>query len=150
MDSAGSIYVVGDTQSSDFPLVRPIQGTFGGNIDVFVTLFETALDSGVGFSTYLGGADVDDGFAIAVDARGVAYVTGDTSSSGFPTLAALQPTNAGNDDAFVSVIDPGAPQLISITPAFGPVAGRDLGDDPGGSGFTSDAGSDLRWRLPRR
>src|SRR5205807_7172630 len=39
VDSAGSAYVTGYTQSADFPVVSAAQGTYGGGTDVFVTKF---------------------------------------------------------------------------------------------------------------
>ena len=38
-----------------------------------------AAGSALAYSTYLGGGGADDGFGIAVDASGSAYVTGDTT-----------------------------------------------------------------------
>ena len=64
-----------------------------------------ATGSGLVYSTYLGGSDIDFGFGIAVDGAGSAYVTGFTRSTNFPTTAgAAQTTHAGESDAFVAKI----------------------------------------------
>ena len=64
-----------------------------------------ATGSGLVYSTYLGGSDVDIGVGIAVDGAGSAYVTGVTVSTNFPTTAgAAQTTHAGDSDAFVAKI----------------------------------------------
>ena len=72
----------------------------------------TILDStgaGLVFSTYLGGNGLEQGFGIAVDAAGNAFVVGDTTSTNFPTTAgAFQTTYGGNGDAFVAKINPAA------------------------------------------
>ena len=43
--------------------------------------------SGLVYSTYLGGSDIDLGYGIAVDTSGNAYVAGFTESGDFPTTA---------------------------------------------------------------
>ena len=65
------------------------------------------------YSTYLGGSDPDSGLAIAVDAAGSAYVTGDTSSADFPTTpGAFDTSQSGVFDAFVTKLS--AVAVVSV------------------------------------
>jgi hypothetical protein len=105
LDSAGNAYVTGDTTSRDFPTSNAIQATYGGGMsDAFMTKLN-ATGSGLAYSTFLGGTLTDEGRGIALNGSGDAYVTGDTSSSDFPTVNAVQIGNGGglnnHDDAFV-------------------------------------------------
>jgi hypothetical protein len=79
VDSAGSAYVTGFTDSKDFPTTPGAFDTTCGAGescgDAFVTKLNAA-GSGLVYSTYLGGAQLDDGFDIAVDSAGNAFVTG--------------------------------------------------------------------------
>lgn len=95
IDSAGATYVTGyaGAGSTDYPLKHAVQGNKQGT-DVVVTKIK-ADTSGLDYSTYLG--DDSDayeiGYGIAVDKDGNAYVTGHTSSKGFPTTpATLKPS----------------------------------------------------------
>lgn len=104
VDGQGNVYVAGSTQSSDFPLLTPFQGTYGGGVlgDAFVTKLNAAGTARV-YSTYLGGNGSDHAHGIAVDAAGQAYVTGGTSSSNFPTVNPYQPErNSTEQNAFVA------------------------------------------------
>jgi hypothetical protein len=104
LDSAGNACLAGGTISTDFPMVNPTQGTYGGgSVDAFVTRLNPA-GSALLFSTYLGGGALDRGNAIAVDSAGSIYLAGITGSTNFPTLNPAQGTNAGVDDAFVTKI----------------------------------------------
>jgi hypothetical protein len=60
---------------------------------------ELVIDPSIAYSTFLGGGNEDDGFGIAVDSTGAAYVTGQTLSSGFPRTTG--PTFKATQDAFV-------------------------------------------------
>jgi beta-propeller repeat-containing protein len=74
------------------------------------------IDPGLNYSTYLGGAGSDEGFGIAVDGAGSAYVTGDSVSSDFPTTAgAFEPTYSGGEDAFVTKLSPDGSSLVYST-----------------------------------
>jgi uncharacterized repeat protein (TIGR01451 family) len=65
------------------------------------------------YSSYLGGADTDQGSSIAVDSSGSAYVVGSTTSADFPTTNARQPALAGSLDAFVAKLDAGGNTVYS-------------------------------------
>jgi Beta-propeller repeat len=87
VDAAGNAYIVGTTQSPDFP-TRPgafrrtgAAGNFG---DVFVSKLN-ATGTALVYSTFIGGGNFDWGRSIAIDAAGNAYLTGQTKSSNFPT-----------------------------------------------------------------
>jgi hypothetical protein len=121
IDSAGSAYISGRTSSQDYPLVGPMQPTYGGgDFDSFVSKL-TADGKGLVYSTYLGGGgteDVMDRTGIAVDGDGNAYVTGDTQSTDFPLKNAVQATKGGSastSDAFVSVINPSGSGFVYST-----------------------------------
>ncbi len=114
LDSAGAVYIAGQTFSPDFPLVGPVQGTMGGSYDGFVAKIDPT-GSSIVYSTYLGGFDVDDVYAIAVDSTGAAYVTGYTSSPDFPLMNPLQGAFGGVDDVFVTKIDPSGSSLVYST-----------------------------------
>jgi len=105
LDSSEDAYVIGNTESLNFPTVSPFQKHHrGGNTtDVFVSKLNAA-GSTLLFSTYLGGSLTDNSFRIAVDSSGYAYVTGNTSSTDFPTLNPLQAHLNGLSDGFVAKI----------------------------------------------
>jgi hypothetical protein len=106
VDSAGNAYVIGYTESSNFPTVNALQPNLAGQYSAFVAKIN-ASGSALDYSTYLGGSGLDFGSGIAVDSAGNAYVTGETMSSNFPTVNAFQPSLSGangNGNAFVAKI----------------------------------------------
>lgn len=89
VDPYGHVYVTGSTTAPDFPTLNAFQASLAGFQNAFVTCLGT--DGQPSYSTYLGGSRYDGGSAIAVDQYGHAYVTGQTTSSDFPTRDAIQP-----------------------------------------------------------
>jgi len=118
LDNLDSAYVTGYTGSLDFPLMNPIQATnAGGSDDAFVTKINP-VGTALVYSTYLGGGLYDEGYGIAVDDTGAAYVTGLTYSTDFPTMNPIQATRSGTgytNDAFISKIDPSGTALVYST-----------------------------------
>jgi hypothetical protein len=103
IDSSGNAFITGSA-SSGFPTVAPFQSRIGGNTDAFIAKLNPA-GSALVYSSFLGGKLNDSGSGIAIDASGSAYVTGTTSSTNFPVLNAIQGSNAGSDDAFVTKVN---------------------------------------------
>jgi len=113
VDADGNVYVTGETDSANFPAVNPVQKAFGGGpFDAFVTKLNPTGSAFV-YSTYLGGRGIDEGFSIAADAKGNAYVAGYTLSIDFPITNALQKAPGGSGDAFVTKLNPAGSALYS-------------------------------------
>jgi len=115
VDAAGSAYVAGDTGDTGFPTANPAQPSLyvgnGYNGDNAFVAKLNASGTALVYSTYLGGSVADQGYGIAADAAGNAYVTGYTQSPDFPTANPFQPAmgTGGNSsagyDAFVAKFD---------------------------------------------
>jgi uncharacterized protein (TIGR03437 family) len=114
LDSAGSSYVTGSTQSADFPVQSAFKAAIGGVSDGFVTKL-TPAGSSLAFSTFLGGSASDSGYDLTVDGSGAAYVAGLTQSADFPTQMANQAANQGGMDAFVTKLAPEGNTLVYST-----------------------------------
>ena len=135
VDGSGSTYIVGYTQSSDFPTTA---GAFKTSTNGFPDVFVAKLNpSGTAllYSTYLGGSSDDRGMAIAVDGSGDAYVTGGTQSFNFPvTAGAFQTTYGGGQDAFVAKLNPTGAALLYSTFLGGNSGDEDFGIALDGAG----------------
>jgi hypothetical protein len=139
VDSAGNASVTGRTESTNFPTFNALQSTFGGGTD---DVFIARLQSGgtLLYSTYLGGNALDEGFSVAVDGADNAYVTGRTSSTDFPTAAALQPALGGRTDAFVAKLHDMPAPAPSSTPLSTPI--------PEGTPTVTPVGTETATPLP--
>ncbi len=115
VDNAGNIFVVGHTWSFDFPLFKPLIGSFSGIRDAFVTKFNSNGSAFV-YSTYLGGSGDDSARGIVLDSSGTAYITGATVSIDFPIVNPIQGTYGGGfDEAFITKIgDAKGSPLVTI------------------------------------
>jgi Beta-propeller repeat len=121
IDGSGNAFVAGDTSSTDFPTTPgAFQPTYpGGPGDVFVSKLN-ATGSSLVYSTYLGASSsggTDTFHGIAVDSAGFTYVTGNTTSTSFPTtLGAFQTAFAGgSSDGFVAKLNVAGSALVYST-----------------------------------
>jgi uncharacterized repeat protein (TIGR01451 family) len=144
VDASGNAFVagrVGDT-STDFPTTPGSLATTyrGGDFDGVVFKLNSAGNA-LSYSTFLGGEENDSTEGIAVDATGVAYVTGGTKSNGFPaTVSAYQGQRAGDTDAYLAKINASGSALLYSSFLGG--SGTDRGSSVvvDGAGFAYVAG----------
>lgn len=158
VDDNSNVYVSGRTNSSDFPLQFPTQGTIGGGYDAFISALNPP-GSALTFSTFLGGSGDEDviGGSIAVDSAQNVYVTGDTNSTNFLTQNPYQGsigstqncTIGGNQvlcpDAFVAVVNvvPPASSTLTVTVNGGPSGAEgSVNSEPAGIDQCSDNPND--------
>jgi len=117
VDGSGNAYVTGYTESTDYDVtLRAFQTTFGGGKrDVFVTKLN-ATGTALVYSTYIGGSGYDEGYGIAVDGSGNAYVTGWTDSPDYDvTPGAFQTTKGGERNVFVTKLNAAGTALVYST-----------------------------------
>jgi hypothetical protein len=128
----GGVYVVGSTQSTDFPLVNSAADHHGG-VDEFLAAFDPT--GAVDLCTCLGGSKDDVPYGVAADAAGGIWIVGKTDSKDFPLVNPFD-WRMRKSDAFLLRVAPGtiqAPVITSLTPVESP-------DEPlrlriGGSNF---------------
>jgi uncharacterized protein (TIGR03437 family) len=139
IDAAGIIYVVGSTESSDFPVLNPaptsvakISGErtpYYGFVSAFAPGGQSLL-----YSMLVGGSVEDIAWGVATDAAGNVYIAGQSESPDFPvTSGAYQKTNGGQWDEFLLILGPDAasqiptitstPQVVTFFSAFGAASG---------------------------
>jgi K319-like protein/beta-propeller repeat-containing protein len=130
---AGGASVTGVTSSTNFPDTAPPIGPVGGG-DLFV--IRVAPSNALIYSLRMGGSASDSGLGIKVDGSGRAYVTGQTSSSDFPTLNPFQSALAGPSDAFVARLGFAASlEYSSYLGGSGTEIGRGIASDSAGNAY---------------
>ncbi|MEZ2232093.1 SBBP repeat-containing protein [Microcoleus sp.] len=115
VDSSGNAYVLGRTTSTEFPTKNAVQATYGGGANDAFVIKLGPLGNNAIYSTYLGGSGDDQGSRIAIDSANNVYVTGDTTSTNFPTKNAIQSVSGGGKDAFVTKINASGSALVDST-----------------------------------
>jgi hypothetical protein len=150
VDSVGSAYATGSTNSPDFATPNAFQpdsagGMCGASTSTFpcydAYLTKLSPQGAIAYSTYLGGSGGDYAYGIAVDSSGSAYLTGRTTSVDFPvTWHALQTSGGGTStDAFVTKLTPDGAAAVYSTylGGLGAEAGLDIAVDAAGSAYVT-------------
>lgn len=112
----GEVYVAGFSGSPDYPVTVGAYGTtFQGVVDVSLTKLN-ATGTGLIYSTFIGGTDLDIANGIDVDATGAAYIGGWAISSNYPTTpGAFASVPNGNSNGIISKISPDGSTLVYST-----------------------------------
>ncbi len=123
MNKAGEVFVVGNTNSTDFPVTSGAYQTTnkGGSStsyylsgDAFLTKFK-ADGSGIVFSTFIGGTNGDVAYDVILSSKEEIYVVGYTASTNFPTTPGSKIFNTfvkGTSDAFFAKFKPDGSNII--------------------------------------
>ncbi|MFZ2357851.1 MAG: SBBP repeat-containing protein, partial [Anaerolineae bacterium] len=101
--SEGTLFLAGATASADFPTTAGAVSTaLRGPRDAVLARL-TPGGAGLLYATYLGGSDVDQALAVAVDTLGNLAIAGSTASADFPvTPGAFDASYNGGGDAFIA------------------------------------------------
>ncbi|MCK4761832.1 MAG: SBBP repeat-containing protein, partial [Candidatus Aminicenantes bacterium] len=151
VDGSGCVYVVGCTDSPDFPTLNQYQA-FQGRGDAFVLKLDTTRSGTAAllYSTCLGGESDDLGWDIALGSGGSVYVSGYTNSDYFPILNQYQ-ANQPYRDAFVAKLDAtksGAASLLYSTYLGGEYRDYSSGIAVDGSGYVYVTGGTQSTDFP--
>ena len=114
----GRAYITGSTTSLDFPVANATLPASQGGTDMFIAELDPRQSGAASIvaSGYFGGAGLDYGTSVAVDAAGFVYVSGVTYSFNLPiTAAPYQATAIGGGEAFLVKFALEAPLIIYST-----------------------------------
>ena len=154
----GLIYLAGTTNSTDLPLVNPVQNALHGAVngygDTFAAIFDSSRSGSdqLRFSTYLGGSDAMDlPWGVTADGAGNVYVVGLTASTDFPTTTVSSPYGGGGMDGFLAKIDPVTPRLVysRYVGGNGKDGLRDIAVDGQGNAHVAGGSGSTNLVLPR-
>jgi hypothetical protein len=116
IDDSGNAYINGSVTSTEatFPILIGPDLRYNGGQDAFVAKVR-ADGTALVYAGYVGGTMSEGGTGIAVDEKGSAYVTGNTSSSEatFPARGGPDVTYNGNGDAFIVQIQADGRAVVS-------------------------------------
>ncbi len=140
IDTTGNAYMTGFTGSSDFPTTSGAYNTNHNSGDDVFVLKLNPTGSALIYSTYVGGNGIDNGYSIAIDASGNAYVTGFTESMDFPTTSGAYERifNGGYYDVFVFKLNQTGAAL-----SYSTYIGGGIGNEESGLGIAVDTAGNI-------
>jgi hypothetical protein len=116
--TADAVFITGSIFTNTLPVTlsaiiqSPSSGSFGNG---FVERFN-ATGTSLVYATYLSGFGGDTSpAALAADTQDNAYIAGYTTSSGYPTLAAVVPTILGTTSGFLTKLSPAGDSFVFST-----------------------------------
>lgn len=137
-DTAGDLFVTGQTFAPDYPVVNGRNPSPTGTEQVFVTKISPAGNA-ILYSTYLPSSNFNSATKMVVDANGNAYVTGVTGAQDFP----LTSTNLGTcsqsfcNAGFVVKLSPTGGLTYSTLLGTGQVLPYAIAIDSSGSAYVA-------------
>jgi gliding motility-associated-like protein len=117
IDADDNVYVASSTLSTDFPVAAgAFQSTNNGLQDGCVFKLNAALTA-LSWSSYIGGANEDAAYSLALNGLSEVIVTGGTKSIDFPTVAPGLNTSfqLGVSDGWIAKINPTGTAIVSST-----------------------------------
>jgi Beta-propeller repeat len=147
LDKVGDVYVVGSTDSSQFPVEQAFQPDFGGgDSNGFVSKLR-GDGKAILYSTFVGGADGATVLnAITVDSAGSAYVTG-CGGSDYPVVNSSR-AYSGNVDAAITKLAPDGSGVLYSTYLGGSARDEANGIALSSNGLVVVAGQTLSQDFP--
>jgi hypothetical protein len=126
------------------------ENTVGFGVGEYREDCDLIIDPWLVYSTFLGGGTFDYAQDIAVDGDGNVYVTGHTGSGDFPTttVAYDRTWNGGNNDVFVTKLNPSGSALVYSTYLGGAGDDRGYGIAVNADGYAFVTGSTSSTDFP--
>ena len=115
---ATTLYVAGDTPSTEFPTTAGAYDTsFGGNDDMFALKLDLTQTGSaqLKYSTFIGGSLYDRVNGLAVDSDGRAHIAGWTQSTGLATAGAYDTTLGGSSDGVLAILSADGTTMEELT-----------------------------------
>lgn len=111
VDASGYIWITGETNSDDFPLIHPLYSTKAPYATSYFVA-KLAYPTTVLFSSFLGNPGLDAAQImpatynanIALDSSGNAWIAGNTSDPNFPVTGPVLGTGSPSDDELSPVV----------------------------------------------